>query len=312
MVFPETRLDAPASATHPRLPRLTGVRPFVKCVDFCQERGTDLRLRRYRGRHLKRRPLRRGPVVVGTAAAVWAGGPAEAATHVVAPGETLSGIAQRYRTSVSVLARANHLSDPDLIVVGERLRIPGRVTPAATHVVRPGETLSSIAARYGASVRALVRANHIRDADLIVAGSVLRVPGNAAGHQAAGGGVGVALEEEARARELDSSLVKAVAWQESRWRQDAVSSSGAVGVMQVMPETADYVNRSLGGGDLDPASAEDNVRLGVIYLDHLLERMPSERKALAAYYSGPGAVGRRLERYQRRYVRGVQALKPRF
>jgi len=255
--------------------------------------------------------VRAGPAAVGTAAAVWMAGPAQAAEHLVAPGETLARIARRYGTTVERLARANGLGNPDLIVAGRRLRVPGRAAVASIHVVRAGETLSSLAARYSTTVPALARANGIEDPNLITVGSELRIPGGGSA-PASPGGVAASLESAAGARGVDVSLVKAVAWQESGWRQRARSEVGAIGVMQVMPGTARYVNESLGGGDLDVTRAADNVRLGVTYLDHLLEEMPNERKALAAYLSGPGAVGGRLERYQRRYVRNVRALKPRF
>jgi LysM repeat protein len=259
--------------------------------------------------------------VVGTAAAVWAAAPAaraaapaaRAGSHTVAPGQTLSAIARRYGTSVSAIVAANRLPDPNLIVSGQRLRIPGHTSVAAVHVVRRGETLSRIAARYGTTLEALARANHLEDVDLIVEGTEIKVPaGGSASTTTAASGVEVTLENEARNRGLDSSLVKALAWHESGWQQDAVSTRGAVGVMQVMPDTARYVNGYLGGGGLDLATVKDNVRLGVIYLEHLLETMPSRGKALAAYLSGPEAVGRRLEGYQRHYVRTIRALKPRF
>lgn len=273
--------------------------------------------RRYRAKHLKARPRSRGPVVVGAAAAVWVGAPAaRAAVHVVAPGETLSGIAARYGTTTEALAEANHLDDPSFILAGQRLRVPRRATLTSVHVVRAGETLSSIATRYGTSVKALARANRIRDVNLIVTGAELRVPTGAAPvmdvDPNSRGTIEAALEEQAEAHDVESSLVKAVAWQESNWRQRVTSDAGAIGVMQVMPETARYVNGSLQGEDLDVRSAADNVELGVKYLDHLLETMPSKEKALAAYVSGPGNVGDKLERYQKRYVEGVEDLEPRF
>jgi LysM repeat protein len=253
-------------------------------------------------------------VVVGTAAAVWAGGSgARAGVHVVSPGETLSEIAHRYETTVEALAEANHLGDPDLIVAGQRLRVPRRAAVVSVHVVRRGETLSQIAARYGTTVGALARANRIHDVDLIVTGTELRVrPGGAAQPSPVNTSVGESLEAEADARGVNTELVKAVAHKESGWQQEVTSEAGAVGVMQVMPGTADYVNKRLGGGRLDLNQTTDNVRLGVIYLDHLLETMPSERKALAAYLSGPAAVGRRLRGYQRRYVRDVEKLKRKY
>jgi soluble lytic murein transglycosylase-like protein len=275
----------------------------------CHE--ADVRLRRYHGRHLRRRPRHRGTVAVGTAAAVWASAPAaRAGVHVVAPGETLSGIADRYGTTVERLVALNEIADPSLILAGQRLRVPARTLVASIHVVRRGETLSLIAARYHTTIEALARVNRIADPNLIVAGWRLRIP--AGPSSSASGGVEASLETQARAHGVEASLVKAVAWHESAWRQDALSDAGAVGVMQVMPGTARFVKRTLGGGDLRLRSAEDNVALGVTYLDHLLETMPSERKALAAYVSGPNAVGPRLKGYQKEYVREVKALKPKF
>ena len=281
-------------------------------------------MRRYRGRHLKKRPRKRGPVVIGTAAAVWAGAPAaRAGVHVVAPGETLSGIAARYGTTVEALARVNSLRDPSLIIAGRRLRVPSRVTTSSVHIVQHGETLSSIATRYGTTVGTLARANHIRDVDIIIAGDHIRIPASSAtvatasaasssGQATEDSSIEVVLEDQARARSVKPSLVKAVAWRESGWRQTAKSHTGAIGVMQVMPETARYVNDALGGGDLDVRAAADNVELGVRYLDHLLDTMPSKRKALAAYLSGPGNVGRKLKGYQRDYVDDVEELEPKF
>ena len=281
-----------------------------------------MKVRRYRGRHLKAAPKKRGPVVVGTAATVWLAGPAaKAATHVVSSGETLSGIAARYGTSVTALAAANKLADPNLIVAGQRLRVPAQVTMTSTHVIQPGETLSGIAARYGTSIKALARVNKLRNPGFIVAGSSLKVPGGSAlasqsrpqtPDAAPVMTVEHALESHARSHGVDVSLVKAVAQQESGWQQDVVSQAGAIGVMQVMPATARYINGSLGGHDLNVRSAADNVHLGVMYLRHLLETMPTENKALAAYYSGPGNVKQRLDRGQRNYARNVQALRARF
>jgi N-acetylmuramoyl-L-alanine amidase len=252
--------------------------------------------------------------VVGTAAAVWLSGPAaRAGTHVVAPGETLSGIAARYATTVARLVSMNDIRDPHMIVAGQRLRVPARALVASVHVVRPGDTLSAIARRYGTTVEVLARANHIRDENLIVVGDKLRIPqGSAHSAGARVTGVESSLEEHAAEHGIDESLVKAVAWHESRWKPDAVSDAGAIGVMQVMPETAEFVNESLGGRSLDLGARDDNVELGVRYLDHLLEEMPSEGKALAAYQSGPGAVDEKLDDYQRDYVREVESLKPKF
>src|ERR671918_1345709 len=86
-----------------------------------------MKVRRYRGRPLKRPPVRRGPAVVGTAAAMWMAGSqvAHAGVHVVRRGETLSGIARRYGTTVEQLVRANSISDPNFILAGQRLAVSG-------------------------------------------------------------------------------------------------------------------------------------------------------------------------------------------
>ena len=282
-----------------------------------------MRLRRYRGRHLRPQPKKAGPVVLATAASMSVAAPAAAGTYRVKTGDTLSAIAARHGSSVASLARTNQLPDPDLIVAGERLRVPGGGGGAATsHTVRAGETLSGIAAKFGSSIAAIARANRIGDPNLIFAGQHLRIPGagGGAGSAAAGGpaqlstpqSVGSSLEHHAAAHGVDAALVKAVAWQESGWRQTARSSAGAVGVMQVMPGTADYVNGVLDHGNLDVGATDDNVHLGVAYLRHMRETMGSTKKALAAYYSGPANVKGRLKGYQKAYVRSVLALRSRF
>lgn len=276
-----------------------------------------MRVRRYRGRHLRPRPKKAGPVVLATAASVSVASPAFAGTYTVKRGETLSAVAQRYGTSVSVLARVNRLDDPNLIIAGQRLRIPARRSAAATHTVRSGENLSSIAARYGTTVGALARVNKIADPNFIVTGQKLRVPGGRVRIasnivQPPTSSIASTLEQQAVAHGLEPALVKAVAWQESGWRQDAVSSAGAIGVMQVMPGTADYVNQVLDHGNLNVRKASHNVHLGVAYLRHMKQTMGATRRALAAYYSGPGNVKKRLQGYQKGYARSVLALKKRF
>ena len=111
--------------------------------------------------------------------------------HVVRRGETLSGIAARYGVSMWALMRANGLRSANRIYAGQRLVIPSgggryastpsRSTGKRVHVVRWGETLSGIAARYGVSVRALMRANGLRSANRIYAGQRLVIPSRGGG-----------------------------------------------------------------------------------------------------------------------------------
>jgi soluble lytic murein transglycosylase-like protein len=177
--------------------------------------------------------------------------------------------------------------------------------------------LSGIASRFGTSVSKLARRNRLSNPNFISVGQILRVPSGGGGGSssppaASTSSIASSLYNQAVAHGVSPSLVKAVAWQESGWQQDVVSSAGAIGVMQVMPGTARYVNQSLGGHGLNVRRADDNVHLGVMYLDHMLHIKPTTRKALASYYAGPGNVGRRLDKGQRRYANNVLAHRSRF
>jgi soluble lytic murein transglycosylase len=93
----------------------------------------------------------------------------------------------------------------------------------------------------------------------------------------------------ARNYHLDPALVAAVIYQESKFRPTARSSSGAVGLMQLMPETAQGIAARTGGTNFrveDLVDPEINVRYGSWYLRHLLDRYGDERLALAAYNAG--------------------------
>src|ERR1700730_15571903 len=93
--------------------------------------------------------------IIGTALAVAVVAspvaPSSAATVTVAPGETLLGIAHEYGTTVAALEAANDLTDPNTIVAGSVLQVPGATGVAAgapnnTVAVEPGQTISSVAA----------------------------------------------------------------------------------------------------------------------------------------------------------------------
>lgn len=116
---------------------------------------------------------------------------AQGQVHVVRPGETLSAIAARYGTTPQAIAQANGLRNPNFIYAGQRLVIPdgrGSTTGAgSTYTVRPGDTLSAIAARYGTTVSALVAANGLANANTIYVGQRLVIPGGGGGGQPGSG-----------------------------------------------------------------------------------------------------------------------------
>ena len=99
----------------------------------------------------------------------------------------------------------------------------------------------------------------------------------------------------ARNYHLDPALLAAVIYQESKFKADARSKSGAVGLMQLLPDTAKGIAVHTGGTQFvvsDLYNPEINVRYGSWYLRHLLERYGDERTALAAYNAGQDNVDR--------------------
>lgn len=87
---------------------------------------------------------------------------------------------------------------------------------------------------------------------------------------------------------VDRSLVKAVIFKESRFKETAVSSKGAIGLMQLMPSTALWLMNKLKIEDYKIESADNNIRLGTYYLSYLMNLMDSdEDHALLAYNAGP-------------------------
>ena len=98
------------------------------------------------------------------------------------------------------------------------------------------------------------------------------------------------LHRAAREFGVQPSLLKALTYTESRWRQDVVSRSGAIGVGQLLPETAEWLAAMMDEPGLDPSSKVDNVRLSARLLRFLLDKAGSPKRALASYYQGIGAV----------------------
>lgn len=87
---------------------------------------------------------------------------------------------------------------------------------------------------------------------------------------------------------LDPLLVMSVIKVESSFRQNAVSHVGAYGLMQVMPETAEWLKKKF-KVDYDYKTLEGNVALGCLYLNYLLEKDGSLQAALVHYNTGPYA-----------------------
>jgi soluble lytic murein transglycosylase-like protein len=199
------------------------------------------------------------------------------------------------------------------------------VAGSAVYVVRPGDTLSAIAGATGVSPAAIVQANKLRDPNHIVIGQTLEIPGMAGPTlQLASATFPLVTQRRAllpafswwaSANRLPLDLLLAVTWMESGWQNTKVSPVGAVGIGQLMPGTARFVQDELiGRGPLDPKIPEHNIRLSARYLRFLLDRSGGDvRRAVASYYQGPGSVERiGLLPESVTYVDGVLALRRLF
>jgi N-acetylmuramoyl-L-alanine amidase len=192
----------------------------------------------------------------------------------------------------------------------------GTSTSVATgYLVQPGDTLSAIAARDGVSVDQLAAANGLDPNGVLLSGSSLSLPTASstavpvsttptnsdpavASAESTGGPYPTAetvssseVASIGSATGVPGSLADAVGWQESGFNNGLVSSTGAVGVMQIEPGTWDWIQRTLTAGTpLNPSSAADNVRAGSLYLHSLINSTGSLSMAAASYYQGLASV----------------------
>jgi soluble lytic murein transglycosylase len=110
------------------------------------------------------------------------------------------------------------------------------------------------------------------------------------------------IRQQAREKGLDPSLIAAVIYAESRFRDGQTSPAGALGLMQLTPSTAHYIARKSGGTQFvvdDLATPQVNISYGAYYLRYLLRRYDgNEDLALAAYNAGEGNVDKWIARAQ--------------
>ena len=220
----------------------------------------------------------------------------------------------------------------------------GATTPAATssaapeamgaYTVQPGDTLTGLAARSGVAVGQIAFMNGLANDAQLLAGTVLKLPTGAPGTATQGTTAPVQaaaapnappyptpvrvsaaeIAQIAAENGVPASLASAIAWQESGFNNAMVSAANARGVMQVMPGTWAWIRDNLASGPLDPSSAHDNVRAGVLFLGSLLRDTGGDpAKAVAGYYQGLGSVRTRgMLPETEQYVNNVLALRGRF
>jgi LysM repeat protein len=228
------------------------------------------------------------------------GGGGGSRSHLVVRGDTLSGIALRYGVSQSALARRNDIPASNVVMLGATLRIPGASGGSGGSSTKSSsaDSSNSFAGRtYSAGVVNAASRNRS-------ALSRRGVPSR--------DGMRAIIAAKARANGVDPALALAVSYQESGWNQRAVSVANAVGAMQVIPATTDWISGVV-GRRLNPLNAHDNATTGVVLLKILTRSASSERQAVAAYYQGLRSVRERgMYPDTRRYVANVMALKARF
>jgi soluble lytic murein transglycosylase-like protein len=301
-------------------------------------------------------------VTIVIAGLLLAAAPAGAAVSItVQPGDTLWSIAARNNLTTRTVAAFNGLPENGSVVLGSTIRVPtiaegaaalgtgtaraaaapAAAAPAAAsapqpqggYEVRPGDTLSALAANARVPASSIAAMNGLNPNGVLLAGTVIKLPtGSPAPVRAAQPAPATRVVPQANPAPtparlgaadvqnvaglygVSPSLAAAIAWQESGFNNSMVSSANARGVMQVMPGTWSWVQQNLAQRKLDPGSATDNVHAGVLYLRQLLRQTGgNENAAIAAYYQGLGSVQSRGTLPEtERYVANVQALRGRF
>lgn len=290
-------------------------------------------------------------------------------TIIVRPGDTIWDLALAHRTTPGALVSKNRLAAGGSVIhPGQRLLVPGSgaattrartgstqpATSAAAgrstarrYVVRPGDTMSSIAAAHRISLTKLLSANRLANPRLIHPGQRIALPGKPAPVVPKSAGKPVPTSEntfagytysdatvaaakknrDALARAavpsrsetasmirrtairhgVDPRIALAIAWQESGWNQRAVSVANAIGTMQVIPSSGDWAS-ALAGRRLDLLDTQDNITAGVVIIRALRVSSDSLEEAIGGYYQGLHSVRTRgMFADTKQYVAAVKA-----
>ena len=236
-------------------------------------------------------------------------------TITVRPGDTLWALSLRFGVPLNDLAAANGMHLSDVLLIGRRLTIPS-AAPQGRHPAAGSPPAAAVAP-------APVAPRHFTAADLAQMrgfcatfsppkGPVGRLPASLLARPDR-----LALRplfvHWARVYGVPVDLVEAIAWQESGWQVDAVSSADARGIGQLLPQTAAFVNQLL-GTRLRLDVADDNIRMEARFLAVLLQATQGKVcDAVVSYYQGFATlqhIGTLPE--SQVYVRSVLGLRPRF
>jgi N-acetylmuramoyl-L-alanine amidase len=223
---------------------------------------------------------------------------AGAGTYVVAPGDTLTGVAARLGVSRGALAAANGLSSTSFLIAGSVLHTSGVASAPVSTTVPVSATTTTLPQTSTQPVGAAAQGNPT-------------APPYPTPERMTAGQIGSIASSQG----VSSSLADAIAWQESGFNNDLVSSADARGIMQITPGTWAWIQHSLdSGAPLAPASAADNVRGGSIMLNWLLNQTGGDpAMAAAGYYQGLSSVrARGMYTDTQAYVQNIMTLRHHF
>jgi N-acetylmuramoyl-L-alanine amidase len=248
-------------------------------------------------------------------------------------------------SSGSAVAGDGDADSDDTGAVASGTPVSTSSSSGGSYVIQPGDTLTAIASRAGMSVAQLAAINGIDPNAPILYGTALRLSGSGSAptfvSTSSSSSVGASepvgavaqgnpsnppyptpervsaseVGQIANANGVPPALAQAVGWQESGFNNDLVSSADARGVMQILPGTWDWINRTLTAGQpLAPASAASNVRGGVLLLHSLLSATGGDpAMAAAGYYQGLSSVQQHgMYSDTQQYVNDVMSLERQF
>ena len=195
-------------------------------------------------------------------------------TAVVRSGDTLSSIASHFHTTVAAIVTANHIANPNFVLIGTHLVVP----VASSLAPLPSGSPPADAVR----TKLLAHPDRLAlRADFVRAGAASGLPPN---------------------------LLEALCWWESGWQNSATSSTGAIGVCQLEPSTVGYARTTLlHNPNLDPRVGRDNIAMAAAYLHDLTVRAGGNvNTAIAGYYQGLISVQKKgLLAETQFYVKGI-------
>jgi LysM repeat protein len=247
--------------------------------------------------------------------------------YITRPGDTVESIAKRFHDVAWLVRRRNgglwDMAPNELIRVWQWpfnaahwATVTYQTDRPQVYTIQPGDSLWAIALKLHTDIQTLTAENGLDSGATIYAGQRL-VLHHYTSHQrrvwvpgvsASALHTGLLLTDIANIVGTDAALVKGLVWNESGW-QMRDGSSGEIGMVQIMPDTARWVQRALIGYTLDPRVPENNILEGTLLLAYYLDTNHHDtHKALALYHSGDTTPNKR----NGTYIRAVLSLRQYF